>query len=168
VPRYRRWPVLGWRRLSLPARRTRESDGRRVPRFQLCLPNGGPLAHGRLLAERGTNGSQKFMVLAGSPTRADSVPSFPARKPSSYGLREQLISDGVFVQSTQWPGWLEATRDITCNSPSAAAEIVMGHGANGYRSWKTLLADVRTLAGRLLPRTSRTAQSPHPVPSGNG
>jgi 5-methylcytosine-specific restriction protein B len=28
------------------------------PEFQLRLPHGGPLAHERLLAERGTNGSQ--------------------------------------------------------------------------------------------------------------
>lgn len=107
------------------------------PEFQLRLPHGGPLAHGRLLAERGTNGSQKFMLLAGCPARTESVPSFAVRHPSSYGLRQQLINDGSLVQSTQWPGWLEATRDITCNSPSSAAEVIMGHATNGFRSWKT-------------------------------
>ncbi|MFJ4863706.1 hypothetical protein [Streptomyces sp. NPDC088748] len=62
------------------------------PQFQLKLPHGGPTARGRLLSEMGTNGSQKMMVLAGSPARPDVVPSFPLRMPSSHRLREKLIA----------------------------------------------------------------------------
>ena len=107
------------------------------PEFQLRLPHGGPLAYGRLLDEQGTNGSQKFLVLAGSPARSEVVPSFPVRMPSSYNLREKLINEGVIAQSATWSGWLETTRDVICNSPSAAAEILVGRSANGWKHWKT-------------------------------
>jgi 5-methylcytosine-specific restriction protein B len=114
------------------------------PEFQVRLPHGGPVARGRLLGEKGTNGSQQFLVLTGSPARAEVVPSFPARMPSSFELREQLIADGAIAESTSWPGCLETTRDIPCNSPSAAAEILMGRSSNGFKEWRT--EDGRPLA----------------------
>lgn len=107
------------------------------PEFQLRLPHGGPTARGQLLDEKGSNGSQKFVVLAGSPVRPDVVPSFPTRMTSSYRLRQRLIDEGLIADSTQWPRYLETTKDITCNSPSAAAEILTGASANGYAEWKT-------------------------------
>ncbi|MFJ3207536.1 DUF4357 domain-containing protein [Streptomyces flaveolus] len=107
------------------------------PEFRLRLPNEGPEARGRLLADKGTNGSQKFTVLAGSPARAEVVPSFPQRMPSSYRLRQRLIDEGTLVESAGLPGWLETTRDVECNSPSAAAEILVGRSANGYTEWKS-------------------------------
>ncbi|MFI2301201.1 DUF4357 domain-containing protein [Actinacidiphila glaucinigra] len=114
------------------------------PEFLLRLPSGGPLARGRLLAEKGTNGSQKFVVLAHSPARPDVVPSFPLRMPSSHRLRQQLIDEGTIRESATWQGWLETARDIECNSPSAAAEILLGRSANGWVEWKT--ADGHPLA----------------------
>ncbi|MQL61098.1 DUF4357 domain-containing protein [Streptomyces vinaceus] len=116
----------------------------RYPEFRLRLPGGGPEARGRLLKEKGTNGSQKFVVLAGSPGRTEVVPSFPHRMPSSYRLRQRLIAEGVLVESASRPGWLETTRDIECNSPSAAAEILVGRSANGWTEWKS--ADGHPLA----------------------
>ncbi|MER7049754.1 DUF4357 domain-containing protein [Streptomyces jumonjinensis] len=107
------------------------------PEFRLRLPNGGPEARGRLLSEKGTNGSQRFVVLAGSPVRPEVVPSFPSRMPSSYELRQRKIADGAIQESGTWPGRLETTEDITCNSPSAAAEILVGRSANGWKEWKT-------------------------------
>ncbi|MEU1803019.1 DUF4357 domain-containing protein [Streptomyces sp. NPDC019937] len=107
------------------------------PPFQLRLPNGGPQATGRLLTEKGTNGSQKFVVSAGSPVRPEVVASFPVRVPSSHRYREQLIAEGAIKESTTWPGWLETVRDIECNSPSAAAEILVGRSANGWFDWKS-------------------------------
>ncbi|POX52047.1 DUF4357 domain-containing protein [Streptomyces sp. Ru72] len=107
------------------------------PEFRLRLPNGGPEARGRLLTEKGTNGSQKFVVLAGSPGRPEVVPSFPIRMPSSHRLRQRLIDEGVLAESATWPGWLETTRDVECNSPSAAAEILVGRSANGWTEWKS-------------------------------
>ncbi|WP_405581661.1 DUF4357 domain-containing protein [Streptomyces sp. NBC_01092] len=107
------------------------------PGFRLRLPNDGPVASGRLLTEKGTNGSQKFVVSAGSPVRPDVVPSFPLRMPSSYRLRERKITEGAIRESETWPGWLETVEDIECNSPSAAAEILVGRSANGWLEWKT-------------------------------
>ncbi|TVT60824.1 DUF4357 domain-containing protein [Amycolatopsis rhizosphaerae] len=107
------------------------------PEFQLRLPHGGPIARGRLLEEKGANGSQKFVVFAGCPVRPDVVPSFPIRMPSSHIFREHLIQDGQIVESTKWPGFLETATDITCGSPSAAAEILVGRSANGWTKWKT-------------------------------
>lgn len=57
--------------------------------------------------------------------------------PSSYRLREQLIAEGAIRESATWSGWLETARDIECNSPSAAAEILVGRSANGWTEWKT-------------------------------
>ncbi|OXM65381.1 DUF4357 domain-containing protein [Amycolatopsis vastitatis] len=105
------------------------------PEFQLQLPRGGPLAHGRLLHEKGTNGSQKFAVLAGSPARAETVPSFRVHMKSSNAIREDLIATGRMRESEKWPGYLETTEDIECNSPSAAAEILLGRSANGWHEW---------------------------------
>lgn len=107
------------------------------PEFRLRLPNGGPQAVGRLTRTKGTNGSQKFVVSAGSPARAEAVPSFAGRMPSSHRLREQLLAEKSILPSERWPGWLETTRDIECNSPSAAAEILVGRSANGWQEWKT-------------------------------
>ncbi|GGS66300.1 DUF4357 domain-containing protein [Streptomyces cinerochromogenes] len=107
------------------------------PEFRLRLPGGGPEARGRLLAEKGTNGSQKFVVLAGSPGRPEVVPSFPVRIPSSYRLRQRLIAESVFVESETWPGWMELVEDVECNSPTAAAEILVGRSANGWLEWKS-------------------------------
>ncbi|MCZ4605861.1 DUF4357 domain-containing protein [Streptomyces sp. Lzd4kr] len=75
--------------------------------------------------------------LAGSPGRPDVVPSFPVRMPSSYRLRQRLIEDDIFVESETWPGWMELIEDVECNSPSAAAEILVGRSANGWLEWKT-------------------------------
>lgn len=96
------------------------------PEFQLRLPHGGPTARGRLLSEMGTNGSQKMVVLAGSPARRDIVPSFPLRMPSSHRLRENLIAEGAIRETATWPGWLEVVQDVECNSPSAAGDVLMG------------------------------------------
>ncbi|MFF4793455.1 DUF4357 domain-containing protein [Streptomyces sp. NPDC001276] len=112
-------------------------NGTPYPEFRLRLPGGGPEARGRLLTEKGTNGSQKFVVLAGSPGRSHVVPSFPARMPAAYRLRQRLIDEGILTESATWPGWLETTQDVECNSPSAAAEILVGRSANGWLEWKT-------------------------------
>ncbi|GAA1946091.1 DUF4357 domain-containing protein [Kitasatospora viridis] len=105
--------------------------------FKLRVTVGGPVARGRLLPEMGSNGSQKFLVYAGAPARARVVPSFEERRASSYRLRMQLTDDGKLRPSEQWPGLLELVEDVECNSPSAAAEILMGRSANGWTRWRT-------------------------------
>lgn len=126
------------------------------PEFQIRLPHGGPMAYGHLSEEKRTNGSQKFLVHAGSPVRPEVVPSFPAQMSSSYRFRQRLIDEGSIVESTTWPGYLEASRDILCSSPSAAAEILVGRSSNGWVEWKTgdgrpladFLTQVRTASNR--------------------
>ncbi|MEY9956700.1 DUF4357 domain-containing protein [Streptacidiphilus sp. MAP5-52] len=113
------------------------THGDDVPEFRLPLPHGGPVARGRLLPRIGVNGRRTFLLLAGTPARTDSVPSLKARFPASFRLREDLRASGRLVPSTQWPGWLEATTDIECGSPSAAAEVVTGRSANGWVEWRT-------------------------------
>lgn len=109
----------------------------KYPEFHLRLRNGGPLAHGRLLDERGTKSSRKFKILAGSPARPDTAPSFHETNAASNRAREKLISEGALVTSTKWPDYLEMTQDIICNSASAAAEILLGRNTNGQTAWQT-------------------------------
>lgn len=127
------------------------------PEFRLRLPYGGPYARGRLLGRKGTNGSQQFVVLAGSPVRPEVVPSFELRVPAAYRLRQRLIDEQLIAPSQSWQGFLEATADVTCNSPSAAAAVLLGRSANGWMEWKTEdgrpLADFLTQVAWGPPRT---------------
>ncbi len=115
----------------------------KYPEFQLRLPNDGPIARGRLLDEIGSRRSRKFIVLAGSPARAEVVPSFAAHAPTFSKLRERLMSDELLVPSQRWFGYLEAAKDIVCDAPSSAAAVLLGRNANGWNEWKT--ADGRPL-----------------------
>lgn len=114
-----------------------------IPEFQLHLPHGGPTAHGRPLDEMGTNGSRKFLVLAGSPARKETVASFPVHMSAAYKVRERLIAqrpDRPVHPLERLPG---SDRGHRLQSPSTAAEILLGCSANGWTAWKT--ADGRPL-----------------------
>lgn len=113
------------------------------PEFQIRLPNGGPIARGRLLDLTGPTGRMQFVVRAGSPIRRKVVSSFEEQRRSSYEVRRRLIDDKTIVESTTWPDCLETSRDITFSSPSAAADVVLGRAASGSSEWKT--ADGRRL-----------------------
>ncbi|MFE9311917.1 DUF4357 domain-containing protein [Streptomyces sp. NPDC006706] len=104
------------------------------PEFRLRLPNDGPHASGRVLPAKGMNGSPKFLVLAGSPVRRETLPGA-----GRYAMaqREILIAEGAIRESERWPGYLETTRDIECNSPSAAASVVAGRGSDALTEWRT-------------------------------
>ncbi|MFG3509166.1 DUF4357 domain-containing protein [Streptomyces sp. NPDC047821] len=114
------------------------------PELYLRLPRNGPEARGRLLGEKGARGSQKFVIVAGSPAQVEEVASFRARKPTSYRTRRQLVAEGALRRSERWQGYLEAARDIECTSPTAAAEILRGCSVNGWGEWKS--ADGQPLA----------------------
>ncbi|MFE5005494.1 DUF4357 domain-containing protein [Streptomyces sp. NPDC056696] len=105
------------------------------PEFLLRLPNGGPQARGRVLPEKGMNGSLKFLILAGSPVRRETLPGIGRH---AAAQREQLLADGAIKEkSDRWPGYGETTRDIECNSPSAAASVVAGRSPGGVAEWRT-------------------------------
>ncbi|MEV8476427.1 DUF4357 domain-containing protein [Streptomyces sp. NPDC051173] len=107
------------------------------PEFRLRLPNGGPTARGRLTDERGTNGAQRFALLAGQPVRPDVVDSFAHRVTSAHRKREELIRQELIVRSVSLPEYLETTASLTFNSPSEAAAVLLGRSANGWFEWKT-------------------------------
>ncbi|MFC7981028.1 DUF4357 domain-containing protein [Streptomyces sp. NPDC057336] len=113
---------------------TTSEEETRYPEFRLRLPNGGPYARGRVLPSKGMNGSPKFLVLAGSPVRRETLPG-TGRYATSQ--REALIEEGAVRESERWPGYLETGRDIECNSPSAAASIVAGRSSDGLSEWRT-------------------------------
>ena len=107
------------------------------PRFFLRLPKNGPTASGRLLDERGMNGSKTFVIDARSPVRSEHVNSFLKYAPDTLRRRNEALADGSLVESGAWPGYLETTRDIECGAPSDAAAFVMGRNANGWTDWRT-------------------------------
>jgi hypothetical protein len=49
-------------------------------------------------------------------------------------LRKQLVGDGTLVEKD---GFLTFTKNSEFSSPSAAAAVVHGGGANGLTEWKT-------------------------------
>lgn len=114
------------------------------PEVFIRLPRHGPTARGRLLNRSDGSGGRPFVLFAGSPVRANVVASFPAQKRISYELRQRLIAEGRLVPSTTWPDCLEAANDITFNSPSQAADIVLGNSSNGMIVWRA--SDGRRLA----------------------
>ncbi|MEU6809773.1 DUF4357 domain-containing protein [Streptomyces sp. NPDC046831] len=107
----------------------------RFPEFLLRLPNGGPQARGRVLPEKGMNGSLKFSILAGSPVRPETLPGIGRH---AAVQRATLLADGgIREESIRWPGYWETTRDIECNSPSAAGSVVTGRSSDGLSEWRT-------------------------------
>ncbi|MGD9485202.1 DUF4357 domain-containing protein [Streptomyces sp. TRM70308] len=121
------------------------------PELWLQLPNGGPRARGRQTDEPGTNGSLRFVVPAGQPVRRHTVPSFRAGGSSAYRRREELIDRSAIRESQRWPGWLETAEELTFNSSSEAAAVVVGSNVNGWKHWRTEdgrpLADFMALSG---------------------
>ncbi|MFJ9952575.1 DUF4357 domain-containing protein [Kitasatospora sp. NPDC091207] len=102
------------------------------PEFRIKLPGVDLVARGRLLDEIGNNGSPKFLLLEGSSAAVTDWP-----KLGDYGrrLRAGLRADWSLVDDR--PGYWVANRDIECNSPSAAATVVLGYNAGGPETWRT-------------------------------
>lgn len=111
-----------------------------TPEFRIRLPKGGGEARGYPLTEFGDNGTRKFLLREGSAVSAESWPRL-----SGYvrRLREELRADGGLVDAPAGPDgpqtpprWV-TTRDIACNSSSAAASLVYGYDASGPEAWRT-------------------------------
>ncbi len=81
---------------------------------------------------RGQPTADGFAVLAGSVVARSTTPSFDATPLAR--VRERLVADGVLA----WRGGrLWVARDHAFPTPSAAASVVLGRTANGWRSWRT-------------------------------
>ncbi|WP_301124597.1 DUF4357 domain-containing protein [Streptomyces cacaoi] len=111
-----------------------------APEFHLQLPKDGAGARGYLLTEFGGNGTHQFLLKKGSMVAAD---SWPGLGDHARRRRAELRADGTLVDAPteqdrpQGPPRWVATRDITCNSSSAAAALVYGYDASGPESWRT-------------------------------
>ena len=98
-------------------------------------PSGGTLFCRIKGAEaRGHRTPDGFVVLHGSTAILQERPSAQERHPYVVVLRKQLLTDGTLVQKN---GFLVFTKDTEFSSPSAAAAVVHGGGANGLTEWKT-------------------------------
>ncbi|MEU9791935.1 DUF4357 domain-containing protein [Streptomyces sparsogenes] len=111
-----------------------------TPEFHIKLPKDGGEARGHLLAEFGGNGTHKFLLRAGSMVAAE---AWPGLGDHARRNRADLRASGGLVDAPADPGlpqgpprWV-ATRDIECNSSSAAAALVYGYDASGPESWRT-------------------------------
>lgn len=102
--------------------------------------NNGEVAEDLLICEikglkaEGRRTSDGFIVFAASQAVTELRPSAPTRHPFVVKLRDGLLEDGTLVAAD---GHLVFTRDAEFSSPSAAAAVVHGGGANGLTAWRT-------------------------------
>jgi hypothetical protein len=75
-----------------------------------------------------------FVVFKGSTAVLQERPATAARQPYILRLRQSLVSDGALVESN---GLYRFERDVEFSSPSAAASVIHGGGANGLTEWRT-------------------------------
>ena len=83
---------------------------------------------------RGQRTPDGFVVFQGSTAVLQDRPSAQQQHPFVVALRKQLIAEGILVQQH---GFLSFTKDAEFSSPSAAAAVVHGGGANGLTEWKS-------------------------------
>lgn len=75
-----------------------------------------------------------FVVFKDSTAVLKERPATAARQPYIVKLRQSLVSEGALVESG---GFYKFARDVEFSSPSAAASVVHGGGANGLTEWRT-------------------------------
>ena len=88
----------------------------------------------------GFEGTQGFVVKAGSQAVAESAPSMAQHVRGMYDIRQELIANGVLALEGDL---YRFTQDYAFSSPSTAAAVVLGRPANGRIEWKD--AQGRTL-----------------------
>lgn len=81
----------------------------------------------------GFEGTQGFVVKAGSQAVAESVPSMEQHVLCMFDIRQELIANGVLALEG---GFYRFTQDYIFSSPSTAAAVVLGRSANGRFEWK--------------------------------
>ena len=82
---------------------------------------------------KGQRTADGFVVFEGSTAVGKERPSAQQRHPFVVTLRKQLRADGTLVEKE---GFLVFTRNAEFSSPSAAAAVVHGGGANGLTEWR--------------------------------
>lgn len=116
-------PVLGSDLLTpiVGAKAKTPTDGPLICRIK------GAVAYGQRTQEG-------FVVFSGSTAVLKDRPSAQERHPFVVVLRKQLVADGTLLQKGDYYSF---TKDAEFSSPSAAAAVVHGGGANGLTEWKT-------------------------------
>jgi hypothetical protein len=82
---------------------------------------------------KGQRTPEGFVIFKGSTAVLEERPSAQDRHPFVVTKRRQLVADGTLQELD---GLLAFTRDAEFSSPSAAAAVVHGGGANGLTEWK--------------------------------
>jgi hypothetical protein len=82
---------------------------------------------------RGRRTEGGFVVFKGSTAVVAERPSAESQHPYVVALRKKLVQGGALVEND---GFLEFSKDVEFDSPSAAAAVVHGGGANGLTAWK--------------------------------
>lgn len=96
---------------------------------------GGPLVcRVKGAVATGQRTPEGFVVFKGSTAVLEDRPSAELRHPFVPAMRKQLVADGVLVKRE---GFFVFDKDWEFKSPSSAASVVHGGGANGLREWKT-------------------------------
>jgi hypothetical protein len=95
---------------------------------------------GKGVVATGFEGTQGFVINAGSQAVAESVPPMAQHVRGMFDIRQELIANGVLTLES---GLYRFTQDYAFSSPSTAAAVVLGRSANGRIEWKD--AQGRTL-----------------------
>lgn len=114
-------PVLGSDVLTPPA----QTSGGKSEQLLFCEIKG--------LTAKGRRTPNGFVVLAGSQAVLTNRPSAAEQHPFVLTKRAQLIADGTLAAQNDHYVF---TRDVEFSSPSSAAAIVHGGGANGLTAWR--------------------------------
>ena len=85
------------------------------------------------LVARGNRTPDGFVVLSGSQAVIEERPSAQTRHPFCVALRKKLLDAGDLIVDGDH---LMFTRAIEFTSPSTAAAVIHGGGANGQTAWK--------------------------------
>lgn len=85
------------------------------------------------LVARGNRTPDGFVVLSGSQAVLEDRPSAQARHPFAVNLRKKLVEERTLVLEGDY---FRFTRAVEFTSPSTAAAVIHGGGANGQTSWK--------------------------------
>ncbi len=82
---------------------------------------------------KGLRTANGFVVFKGSTAVEKERPSAITQHPYVVTLRQKLLAEGTLVAQE---GFLIFTSDTEFSSPSAAAAVIHGGGANGMTAWK--------------------------------
>lgn len=115
-------PVLGSDLLTPVAGSLKTAESQ----LELFCRNKGAIA-------RGHRTESGFVVFKDSTAVIEERPSAETQHPYVVALRKKLVLDGALAKQ----GAVYAfTKDVEFNSPSAAAAVIHGGGANGMTAWK--------------------------------